>query len=45
VTKENLQEILHKVWMREWSADDGCDAIWGESFEGYTEIIDEPKEK
>ena len=35
--KEELQEILNKVWMRDWSADDGFDAIWAEPFEGETE--------
>jgi hypothetical protein len=41
MSKEKLQEILHEVWMRDWSADDGCEAIWGEPFEGYTEPIAE----
>jgi hypothetical protein len=41
ITKEQLEEIMHKVWMRDWSADDGVDAIWGEPFEEYTELIDD----
>ena len=44
MTKEQLEEILSKVWMREWSAVDASDAIWGESFDGYTQPIpEEPK--
>ena len=44
MTKEQLEEILSKVWMRDWSADDAIDAIWGESFDGYTQPIpEEPK--
>ena len=44
MTKEQLEEILSKVWMREWSADDASDAIWGESFDGYTQPIPEEPE-
>ena len=44
MTKETLEEILSKVWMRDWSADDASDAIWGEAFDGYTQPIpEEPK--
>ena len=44
MTKEQLEEILSKVWMRDWSADDASDAIWGEPFDGYTQPIpEEPK--
>ena len=44
MTKEQLEEILAKVWMRDWSADDASDAIWGEPFSGYTQPIpEEPK--
>ena len=32
MTKEQLEEILTKVGMRDWSADDAADAIWGETF-------------
>ena len=44
MTKEKLEEILAKVWMRDWSADDACDAIWGETFSGYTQPIPEEPE-
>lgn len=40
MTKEKLEEILSKVWMRDWSADDALDAIWGEPFEGYSKPIE-----
>lgn len=44
MTKEQLEEILSKVWMRDWSADDASDAIWGEPFDDYTQLIpEEPK--
>ena len=44
MTKEQLEEILSNVWMRDWSAGDASDAIWGEPFDGYTQPIpDEPK--
>lgn len=36
MTKEERQDILSKVWMRDWSADDEFDAIWAEPFEGET---------
>ena len=36
MTKEQLEEILAKVWMRDWSADDASDAIWGETFSDTT---------
>ena len=36
MTKEQLEEILAKVWMRDWSADDAADAIWGETFSDTT---------
>jgi hypothetical protein len=43
MTKEQLQRILDNVYIRDWSADDAFDAIWGETFEGYTQTIeDEP---
>ena len=44
MTKEQLEEILAKVWMRDWSADDASDAIWGEPFSGYTQPIPEEPE-
>jgi len=40
MTKEQLEEILSKVWARDWSADDARDAIWGEPFEGHTQPIE-----
>lgn len=40
MTKEQLEEILEKVWMRDWSADDARDAIWGVSFEWHTQPAD-----
>ena len=36
MTKDELQEILTKVWMMDWSADDAFDAIWAEPFENET---------
>ena len=36
MTKEKLEEILSRVWMRDWSADDASDAIWGETFSDTT---------
>jgi len=45
MTKEELEEILSKVWMRDWSADDASDAIWGEPFDGYTQPIPEESAK
>lgn len=41
MTQEELSEILSQVWMRDWSADDGFDAIWGECFLGETVQADE----
>jgi len=35
MSKEQLEEILSKVWMRDWSADEASDEIWGEPFECY----------
>ena len=40
MTKERLEEILSKVWARDWSADDARDVIWGEPFEGCTQPIE-----
>jgi len=37
MSKEQLQEILNKVWMRDWSADDAFDAIWAATFDGETD--------
>ena len=39
MSKEQLEEILSKVWMRDWSADEASDEIWGEPFDGYTQPI------
>jgi len=30
MTKEQLQEILDKVWVRDWSPEVALDAIWKE---------------
>ena len=40
MTKEQLEEILSKVFQRDWSADDARDVIWGEPFEGRTQPIE-----
>lgn len=40
MNKETLLDILCKVWMRDWSADDAFAAIFGEPFEGYTKLIE-----
>jgi hypothetical protein len=39
MTKEQLQEILDKVWVRDWSSDDAVEVIWGKCFEGYTQKV------
>ncbi len=36
MTSDELQKQLNETWMRDQSADDAHDAIWGEPFDGYT---------
>lgn len=49
MNSDELHEQLSATWCREQSADDAHNAIWGESFDGYTvrisdiaKIIDKP---
>lgn len=49
MTSNQLQDQLNETWIREQSADDAHDAIWGEPFEGETvrisdiaKILDNP---
>ena len=44
MTKEELQEILNRVFTNEISADDAMLLVWGEAFDEYTISVDsEPR--